>query len=259
MCTIRAVIEPSKKTTADVECRIVATQEERAAAFRLVYSSYLRAGLTEPNWHGMRVTPYHLLPTTEMFAAVCEGEVISTVSLMLDGELGLPMESVYEREIAARRRQGVRMGELSCLADRRSDFKRSFPMLVRLCRLVAQYARTRGLHELVVAVHPRHSRFYQRFMAFMPIGNKKAYPSARNHPAVALCLNFEQVDRERPRNWEMFFGQLIPPAQLKPQPITREQCNYFGSMLDPAFNLAPLGGTADCDHSVPMEVAGIVA
>ena len=258
MGTVRTGADFSEKTAADLQYRIAASHEDRAAAFRLAYSSYLRAGLTEPNWHGMRVTPYHLLPTTEVFVAVCDGEIISTVSLMLDGELGLPMESVYEQEIARRRRQGLRMGELSCLADRRGDPKRCFSVYVRLCRLAVQYARHRGLHELVVAVHPRHLRFYQRFMAFTPIGDKKAYPSARNHPAVALCLNFEQIDRERPRNWEMFFGQRIPPAQLKPRPITTQQCDYFRSMLDPAFNLAPLGGTADCDPSVQMEAAGIV-
>ena len=46
------------------------------------------------------VTPYHLLPTTEIFIAEYQGEVIFTMSLVIDGDLGVPMEHVYGDEIA---------------------------------------------------------------------------------------------------------------------------------------------------------------
>ncbi|MBN1588477.1 MAG: long-chain N-acyl amino acid synthase [Pirellulales bacterium] len=256
MSTIRLGASSSQKTIADVQYRIAATREQRAAAFRLVHYSYLRAGLTEPNWHEMRVTPYHLLPTTEVFVAICDDEVISTVTLVLDGELGLPMDSVYKQEIMERRARGLWMGELSCLADRRNDPKRFFPIFVRLCRLAAQHARYRGVHEFVAAVHPRHARFYKRYMAFEPIGDERAYPSARNHPAVALSLNFARVDRERPRSWDTFFGQPIPHAQLKPQPIPQSQCDYFRNMLDSAFEPMPLGGMDDQADDSRTEMAG---
>ena len=62
-------------TTANVEYKIANSREERAAAFRLVYDAYLKGGLGEPNPHQMRVTPYHLLPGTEVFIAVLEGKV----------------------------------------------------------------------------------------------------------------------------------------------------------------------------------------
>jgi hypothetical protein len=110
-------------------------------AFRLVHQSYVGAGLSESNRYGMRVTPYHLLSTTETFIAVCDGLVISTVSLVIDGELGLPMESIHAREVAARRARGLLVGEVSCLADRRRDFKRLFPVFIRLCRAMGRYAR----------------------------------------------------------------------------------------------------------------------
>ena len=44
-----AELELSARTTADIEYRIASTREERASAFRLVYKSYLEAGLGEPN------------------------------------------------------------------------------------------------------------------------------------------------------------------------------------------------------------------
>ncbi len=241
MSTSEALVDLSDKSTADIQYKVAATRAERAAAFRLVYRSYLDAGLGQPNVHEMRVTPYHLLPGTEVFVATCEDEVIFTVSLMTDGELGLPMESVYGNEIALRRAVGLRFGEVSCLADRRSQFRGFFPVFLRLSRLVVQYARRQGLDELLLAVHPRHARFYRRFMDFRQFGEEKAYPTARNHPAIALSLNFARVDRERHENSDTFFGQSVGAEMLQPQPINPADQDYFGSMVDGSFHLAPLG------------------
>jgi len=193
----------------------------------------------------MRVTPYHLLPTTEVFIALLRGEAIFTVSLVVDGQLGLPMESVYRKLVAARRAEGFLVGEVSCLADRRSQFRRFFPVFLRLTRVMVQYARRQGLDELLVAVHPKHARFYQRFMSFEMIGEETAYPAVRNHPAVALSLDFARIDRERPENYHTFFGEPLPEEELQPRPITKAQREYFRPMVDPNFGCSPLV-TAGC-------------
>ena len=75
----------------------------RRAAFELVYRAYLRAGLCGENELGMRWTEYQLLPTSDIFIGVLNGEVISTLSLIRDGERGLPMEEIFGDEIARRR------------------------------------------------------------------------------------------------------------------------------------------------------------
>jgi hypothetical protein len=253
MLTAQQEINRLQPTTADITYKIAATREERAAAFRLVYRSYLRAGLGEPNPCEMRVTPYHLLPSTEVFIALLRGEAIFTVSLVIDGELGLPMESVYRTLVAARRERGLLMGEVSCLADRRSQFRRFFPVFLRLARLMVQYARRQGLDELLVAVHPRHARFYQRFMSFEMIGEETAYPAVRNHPAVALSLDFARIDRERPENYHTFFGQPLPDEELRPRPITKAQRDYFRPMVDPRLAFAPLEAAGSFNQNGSVE------
>jgi hypothetical protein len=80
----------------------------------------------------MRVAPCHVLSTTETFIAVCSDEVISTVSLVIDAELGLPTETVFDRGVATKRERGIVSGEVSCLAGHRSEFKELFPVLIRL-------------------------------------------------------------------------------------------------------------------------------
>src|SRR4051812_10196410 len=114
-------------------CNKIAEQRwEWESAFRLVHGSYLRSGLAQPNASGMRVTPYHLLPTTEVFVSLLGQEAICSVTLVADGALGLPMESIYRAEVDARRSGGRKLAEVSCLADRRSNPRRFFPLFLAL-------------------------------------------------------------------------------------------------------------------------------
>ena len=220
-------------TAADLEYRIAATFADRSAAFCLVYAAYLRRGLGMRNPHEMRVTPYHLLPTTEILFAQSGEEVVFTMSLVKDGQLGVPMEVVYGPEVAERRQRGLRFGEVSCLADCDGERSAFLPIMVQMSRLVVQYSLKQGLDELLIAVHPRHARFYRRFMGFEVIGGERSYPTVRNRPAIALCMNFASLARHRPECYEMFCGEQIPDERLVSQPI-----------VDSAFTAAPLGDRA---------------
>ena len=107
-----ATVQPcgqSSDPTEHLQCRIAADRREREAAFRLLHDSYAHSGLIQPNPYGMRVTPYHLLHTTEVFVAALRDEVICTFSLVGDGELGVPMEAIYPELIAERRAAGIRI------------------------------------------------------------------------------------------------------------------------------------------------------
>ena len=230
------------ESTSDILCRIASTREEREAAFHLVYNSYLQAGLGEMNDYEMRVTPYHLSDCSEIFIATRRGKVIFTMTLIMDGEeLGVPMESVYGDEVDRLRRRGLRLGEVSCLADCQRHAREFFPVFLHTSRLMVQYARYRGLDALVAAVHPKHARFYRRFMDFHAFGLEKTYPTVRNHPAVALWLEFARIDREIPKQYEFFFGEKIPYDALQPQAISEVGREYFRPMIDPTFQCAPLG------------------
>ncbi len=213
------------KTTA---YRIAQCREDYCGSFRLVYEAYLRAGLARPNPFGMRVTPYQLLETSEVLVAVRQGQVITTITLVRDGELGLPMESTYPEEVAALRAQGLHLAEVSCLADRRhvrtehatSESKCPAPATaMRLMTLMAQLARARGVNQLLIAVHPRHARFYCRFTAFEPIGGLRSYHAVCDQPAVALALDIDRAPVDHPHLFHRFFGLPFPPGTLAPRPM----------------------------------------
>jgi hypothetical protein len=230
----RAVEEPTWR------CGIAGTRRERESAFRLIYEAYTRAGLGQPNDAGMRVTPYHLLPTTTIFIATLDsgpeaGTVFSTVSLVIDGAFGLPLERVYDTEVHRRRNEGLRLAEVSCLADRRLDLRRFFPVFVALNRWMIQFAQAQAVDQVLVAVHPKHARFYTRNLGFEAIGGLTSYPTANNRPAVALSFNFHRNHRDTCAYYQHFFHDPIAPQLLQPMPMSEAEMRYFGPMVDPAF------------------------
>jgi hypothetical protein len=227
-------------------CGMATSREQRESAFRLIYEAYVRGGLGTTNDFGLRVTPYHLLSTTTIFTAALidgpeAGEVFSTVSLIGDGELGLPLERVYPQEVAERRARGLRLAEVSCLADRRQDFRRFLPVFCALNRWMIQFAQAQAVDQVLVAVHPKHSRFYTRYFGFETIGGLANYPTVRNRPAVALCFDFARDHKSTCANYSLFFGEPIPREELQPVAMTEEEIAHFGAMVDPAFCLDMAG------------------
>lgn len=224
----------------EVVCKIANTRSEREDAFRLVYDAYVRRGLMEPNPYGMRVTNYHLLSTTDVFVAVHREKVIYTLTRITDDALGLPADSIYESEFARLRGKGVCLAEISCLASRDGYFSQNkmFDVFVNLVALLFQSARASGVEQLVIAVHPRHGRFYQRLLGFRQIGELRSYESVRGNPAVALAHNFSRLDRAPYRLYDRIYGTTFHGWELLPQPISAVDRNYFAGIsevCDPCF------------------------
>jgi hypothetical protein len=236
---LRADSIPEPKATGIVY-KVAENRQEREAAFRLIHQSYTKAGLIQPNPYGMRVTPYHLLDSTAVFVALYQGECICTLSLVGDGELEVPMASIYGQEIQSLRDQGLHFGEVSCLADRRSELARIMPVFVKLAGVMAQYARARGMDNLVIAVHPRHLRFYKRFMAFREMGDIRSYPTVCNNPAIACTLNFDTVQTYTPQCYNPYFYPALSEWELRSHPLSREDRAYFAPAAQYGAAMVPM-------------------
>jgi hypothetical protein len=204
---------------------------ERACAYRLVYDAYVQAGLMRPNVFQMRITPYSLLSTTAMFVALRGERVIATVSLVGDGQLGLPLERAYAEEVDRLRDQSVWLGEVSALACLPDESNPEFEVVIGLMRLMAQFSQRHGIDQLLVAVHPRHARFYRRAMGFQPLGPERPFPSVCNRPAVALHLDLSRLEQAPPENVALFFGEAIPDEQLRSPAISAAERRYFASAV----------------------------
>jgi len=224
---------PRLKTAALDPIRIAWRRRDLVAAFSLVYSAYLRTGLMRPNPYQMRITPFQLLPTTDVFVASAgeRPDVVCTMSLVGDGRLGLPMESLFADEVSERRRLGISMGEVSCLADIQDVQAVGPSPLLKVMSFMAQRAQRKGIEELLITVHPHHVKFYERLMGFERIGKERAYDCVLGLPAVPLALNLVEARVKHPRAWERFFGHAFPADALCDQPITESVKAEFHQIL----------------------------
>jgi len=210
-----AVAEP----TFDQPIQLASRREELFAAFSLVYRAYLKTGLVRPNPFQMRVTPYHLLPSTDVIVAKAtdRNEVVCTLSLVGDGKLGLPIESAFADEVAERRRRGVQLAEVTSLAEQRDENEGGSSPLLKAMGFMAQRAKRRGIDELLITVHPHHVKFYQRFIGFELVGEERPYESVLDKPAVALSLDLNHLHVNHPRAYERFFGKPFSASMLADQ------------------------------------------
>ena len=159
-------------------------------------------------------------------------EVVSTVTLVEDSELGLPMEAMYGDEIAARRRSGCALAEVTCFADRRKDTGRFVQVFLSLTRLLAQFAKRQGVDELLASVHPRHAAFYVRYVGFEQFAGLSRCPYAKHSPSVGLSLSFAECDKTRPRCYDDIFGKEVPSDALQPKRISLQERNLLACIRD---------------------------
>lgn len=215
-----------------LEYGLARTTDERLGAFRLIHQAYVRAGLGQETPLGLRVTKYQIEPTSQVFVGMLGSDVVSTVSLIGDGPLGLPMESMFAPEVAELREQGEKLSEVSCLADRRQDVRRFLPAFQEMTRLMAQFARYEGIGNLLITVNPRHVKFYTHYLGFQPISRRITdCPHVQNRPAVALRLEFARIDREKPVCWDQYFGNWSARSELAPYRIGRYEQDLLEALI----------------------------
>lgn len=163
------------------------TQEELEAAYRLVHHSYVEAGYINPHPSGLRVRIFEVLPQTATFIAIEKGEVVGTISLIVDSPLGLPMEESYREEVNALRRQGRKIAEVSGLAVTKGS--RNLGVFVRLCKYATLFAISVGVEDLCIGISPEHAPFFKEVYLFETMGEVRSYSSAKEDPVVALRLD----------------------------------------------------------------------
>ncbi len=191
------------ETKQPIDVRPAASRDELEEAYALVYRSYLWRGYIPPNDSGLRLSLFNLLPDAVTFAGAYDGGVVATVSLIPDSPAGLPMDDIYHTELSALRAQNRRIAEVTMLADRRLEIRRTLPMLLALMKLLFDYAiMMLECTDLCITINPRHNDFYERYLLFTHLGDLKHYPSVQNNPALARRLDLTQV-RERCEGHEL--------------------------------------------------------
>ena len=238
-------IHRPEAVTENCECDCAATTQPKVvyrtarqlddveSCLSLVHDAYTRNGIMDPHPARIRVIPHHTLPTTEVLLAMMDGEIACTSTMVLDGELGLPMDAIFHDELEIRRLAGRKMAEASCLAQRQ-NLRIPLSVVVRLMAMTIQCAKRRGADELLAVVHPHHADFYRGFLGFEAFGEIKLYPCVRDNPAVALSLDLHMPREVNPRAYKRLFGRPFPEEVLRYQPLPKDVLDFLGFLMEVA-------------------------
>jgi len=97
-----------------LELKIAESELELQQCFALLHDAYVASGFMRPHSSGLRVTPYHALPTTTTLCAKVDGQVVGTLSIVREGVFGFPMQTAFD--ISSVRAKEGRIAEISALA-----------------------------------------------------------------------------------------------------------------------------------------------
>lgn len=207
----RTLVDCDPRPDPRLQLKIAETQGELEACFRLLHDAYVASGFMRPDPSGLRVTPYHALPTTTTLCASFDGEVVGTMSLIREGMFGFPLQSAFDLS-AVRAREG-RIAEISALAVhprfRRTGGAILFPLMKFMYEYCTRFFDTR---HLVIAVHPHKAELYESLLLFERLQQQVVdrYDFAGGAPAVGAALD---LDRARVA-FESLYGRRSPRRNL---------------------------------------------
>ncbi len=198
-----------------ISFEIARSPEDLDAAFSLLYDAYRRAELTPSARSKRRITIYHSLATTSILVAKLNNKVIATVSIIKDGELGIPAQDLVDLNLF--RVPGKCMAEVSSLALRNDLQGRSPGVMFYLSKYLFKFSREYlGIDRFIITFHPKQLALYEGVFLFKPLHLRtfKSYGFANNAPAVCATNNLETVERRfrqvygnapKQRNLQQFF------------------------------------------------------
>ena len=200
----RRTVDCEPVTQGRLELKIAETQAELEACFALLHDAYVASGFMRPHPSGLRVTPYHALPTTTTLCAKVDGQVVGTLSIVREGVFGFPMQAAFD--ISSVRAKEGRIAEISALAIhprwRRTGGSILFPLMKFMYGYCTRYFDTR---HLVIAVNPAHIEMYESVLFFRRLEQQAVdrYDFVNGAPAVGATLDLH----EAPALFERAYGR----------------------------------------------------
>jgi len=205
--------------------KIAREREEIKAARKLVHDNYVQAGLIDPIPTGLHLTPFDTSPLTQVFIVKQPDDaVVSTLSLIEDQANGIPMEAIYPDEIKHLRQRDERFAEISCLASQ--DRQGLIPALA----IMYHFAQAARIQHLLIAVHPHHAAYYERFHGFERFGRMRPYRTVKENPAIGLIHDINMWARSETKcksYKQVVYDYAFSEAELIRHEMSQEDRTYF--------------------------------
>lgn len=175
------------------------TPEDRQKAHDLAKKVYERANMAQTNTTKEALgqeNPFKkwaMSPSTKILTVSVNGEIVGTVSIVHDSDIGLPMDEKYKGALQTYRAQDKKLAEISQLAIdselvRNLSVKKNVDAngrpMEHLLKEMLTYALRESIDYLCVVCSPEHAELYKN-LGFKQIDNAK-HDDRVNKTAVPL-------------------------------------------------------------------------
>jgi hypothetical protein len=167
--------------------RVANDRASRLRAYRLLFDVYQEKEYADPAIPSkMWLTAYDALPKTVTFLVECDALPVAALTAVPDSQRGLPADELYSPELDVLRARGCRIVELISFAAVVDPGEMSVPTM--LFNAVYLYAyRVAWMTHFVMAVTPRHARFYRRALCFENLGSPRRHDKVNG---TVGCLEY---------------------------------------------------------------------
>lgn len=189
---LRRMVDCDPSPDSRLQLDIASTQTDLEACFALLHDAYVGSGFMKPDPSGLRVTPYHALPTTTTLCARFDGQVVGTLSIIREGVFGFPMQTAFD--LSEVRTLPGRIAEISALAVHPNFRSTGGKILFPLMKFMYEYCtRYFDVRHLVIAVNPKHIDMYEALLLFRRLATQEisSYDFVNGAPAIGATLDLQ--------------------------------------------------------------------
>ncbi len=197
----RLPMEYSFESNGRCNVRVAATIEERKRIWTMVYQVYARSGYAKPDEGGLWYSKYDAIPNAYPLMVERDKELLASLTVLPDSEIGLAADILYKREIDALRQAGRHPCEIISMASKEKNLRHGAEIVKHIFKLGYLVAsRILQCTDFLITVNPRHARFYERTLLMERLGKVREYGKVGGAPAVLMRLDLKTAeDRYRTR------------------------------------------------------------
>lgn len=215
-----------------IEITIARSKIDIENSFGLVYKSYLEAGLIAPNDLSLKISPYHLLPTTEIIVAKKDGRIIATATLIIDSKLGIPADNFCREEMDELRSKDISLAEIVSLASDKSS-PHFIGTLKEMTKLMAQVAKSRKCNGIIAITNHNHANLFVKRFGFKKINEPKLCPFSNRGQCTVLLLDLNHLKDSITHKY--LFGKPFSQKELEMFLWPKDLISHFIGFLEILF------------------------
>lgn len=164
------VIESIGYKNENYEFCIANSIDLKECSFRFMYNIYTKngLGLHENNEHKLWFSKSELLPNTITLLVLNCDNIVGSVSIIADSEMGLPVDNAYKKNTDKKRNVGCKLCEVFSLGLD-SSIREKWNIMGKLFNhiyIISRYIQN-GTHWMI-EVMPKHESFYRHYLLFYP-------------------------------------------------------------------------------------------